>query len=513
LERHYQILRHPKKSLQIAFKSLKTPQINDALFNAFIKSVIHQVNYCAEAKNSSLMLLGVRDAAQMYEASLLWHPQAVRTYIINLLNFLDPSGRMPRQISIPKKQTEVVMDNRAFIDQGQWIISLVYKYLVYTDDFTLLDEPCTYCELIGLNRGRMLAKTSSVYQHLEEIMAFLLANLDQETNCLHTLYGDWNDAVDGLGISRDPKKEFGNGVSAMATYHLYKNLFEFSQIAQAHKKEYQAYLKMRERVLQGIMTHLIVSQGEEKRLIHGWGENRSFYVGSFQDVDLKARHSATSNAFYVISGVYQRHPEMKPHLLKAFSALDSPYGIRTFDHYFDKKDAKAVGRIVNLPPGTAENAATYLHASMFATKALAMMNEGELMFAQLIKLLPLSHQTISTSPFVMPNSYGYNRELGIDGQSMNDWYTGSANTFIKLLVDDIFGLQPQIGSGLKINPLENFPSQSATISLMIKNHLVKMRYRQEGRGHRLIKVNGETITNNLIDLSEYPKHILIEVSD
>ena len=59
-----------------------------------------------------------------------------------------------------------------------------------------------------------------------------MSNLDREdkTNCLRILFGDWNDAVDGLGKTNDNDKKFGTGVSVMASLHLYRNLGEMIEI-------------------------------------------------------------------------------------------------------------------------------------------------------------------------------------------------------------------------------------------------------------------------------------------
>ncbi len=67
--------------------------------------------------------------------------------------------------------------------------------------------------------------------HLVRIMEYLLENRDHEhTKCVLALYGDWNDALDGLGRSQDPNKEYGTGVSVMATLQVYQNLCEMLEI-------------------------------------------------------------------------------------------------------------------------------------------------------------------------------------------------------------------------------------------------------------------------------------------
>lgn len=499
--------------LKIEFEDFNDNRVDASLFNKFIHSVIRQVDYCSKAKNSSLSLLGVRDIAQMLEASLMWDKKTARKTILKVLSYIDLNGRSPRQFSSNSGNETMLMDNREFIDQGQWIISLVHKYLSYTNDKTILKEKCGYVELIGRNQARKVDVVDTVFDHLERIIDYLIKNIDPDSNCLRTLYGDWNDAVDGLGTSSLPNQEFGNGVSTMASLHLYKNLKEMSEICGLINKNCDNYLEIRERIGKGVLTNLVVTNSKgEKRLVHGYGENKSFYVGSFSDVDKKSRYSATSGAFYIISNLYKEDKSLIPSVIDSFRHLDSKYGIRTFDEYFDMKDASKVGRIVNLPKGTAENAATYIHAGMFSTKALAILNETNFVFDQIFKLIPITHENISVSSFVMPNSYGCNPDFNIDGQSMNDWYTGSSNTLLKVIVDDIFGISPQIDNKVRIKPISSIPAKRARINIEVKGHLICLSYRNENSKLRMI--NNQRFDEIVLNLDEIKSKIInIEVID
>lgn len=503
------------KDFCIEFGPLNDNKLNNSLLNQFIKNVIYQVDYGANAKNSSLMLLGIRDVFQMVEASLLWDLKSARKIILKCLNFIDPSGQSPRQFSLPSGEENPLMDNREFIDQGQWIISTIYTYLSYSNDKSILDEECKYCELIGLKSGKILNITDSVYKHLEKIINYLIKNIDEDTGCLKTLYGDWNDAIDGLGRSSNQNESFGNGVSSMASFHLYKNLIEMANITKYYSNDENKinyYLDCANRLKKSVNKHCIISKEDEKRIVHGWGENKSFFVGSFKDVDNKNRHSLTSNAFYCISGLYEDNKDIKNTILKAYECLDSKYGYKTFDEYFDR-DAYKVGRIINLPKGTAENAATYIHSVVFAIKSLFMLDEGEKAFEQIYKIIPLTHKFVSTSPFVMPNSYIYNPEIGVDGESMNDWYTGSSNTLIKTLVFDLFGLKVDLTSIVKIKPSNYFPCDDAHLTVRVKNKLLKINYQNMKQGKRKIIVNDETI-NDSFDVSKIQDEIInIQIID
>ncbi len=494
-EREYQ------NKLRVEFGEFnKRYKLNNDLFNKFLGSVIEQIDYSSSTKNSSLMLLGIRDVYQMMEVSLLWNKEVVRNKIIESLSFVDLDGRAPRQYSSIVKAGECLMDNRAFIDQGNWIISTLYKYLAFTNDFDILNEKCGYTKLVGRKQGFKINQQETVYEHLVRIMNYLINNIDSNTNCLKALYGDWNDAVDGLGQSDDPSKDFGNGVSVMATLHLYQNLHEMHEINEYLKKD-DNYLDIASKVEEGIRKNAIQKKDNEYRIVHGWANNQKFFVGSFNDVDHVSRISSTSNAFFVLSGLFDKHPEYKDTIINAAKQLDSKYGMMTFTHYFDKKNASEVGRIVNLPKGTAENGAVYIHGGMFLVRALLKMDETDFAFDQILKYIPITHDFVTTSPFTMPNSYGYNKKLNIDGESMSDWYTGSSNTLLKAIIFDMFGIKPLLGNKVEINPVNKFPSNEASISLEIKGKKVTIKHINKENAKREIFLNEKPIATSTIDFS------------
>ena len=390
-----------------------------------------------------------------------------------------------------------MMDLRKFIDQGVWILSTVYTYLSVTSDYSLLRERCGYYKL-GDDTVEYSEKQDTVLEHLLRIADYLIGNLDAKTNCLHALYGDWNDALDGLGYTDDKDKEFGTGVSVMATMQLYRNLRELSDIL-AHEKFYDekaaAYSAISEKIYAGLIRYAIDSDDcGNKKILHGWGDKRAYKVGSFCDNDGVSRDSATSNAFWVLSGLNER-TDLKEHILRAYERLDDKYGIRTFQPYFALTNEK-VGRIIRLPEGTAENAATYIHATLFAVWSLYEMGEYEKAEAQLRKILPLTHDFVSTTPFVMSNSYIYNKARGYDGESMNDWFTGSGCVLGKVLFFCVFGLRADL-DGVTIKPAVSTFFQRVQTSLKIKGGTLTVIYVNAGKKKREFKINGKEILTEM----------------
>ncbi len=481
------------KSLGIHFSGLNGALTNrDETFNNFIYNVIRQVEFCARAKNYAGPFIGIRDIFQQVEAAIAWIPEYCRAKMIEALNFIGENGRAPRQYSYPaNKKVAPQMDLRPFIDQGVWIISTVYTYLAYTDDFTILDEECGYYKFEG-DTVLLCDKRNSVLEHLITITDYLISNLDETTGCLKALYGDWNDALDGLGKTKKAGQEFGNGVSVMASLQLYKNLGEMANILHQISKypeKGKRYTLQREQLKNSLIQNAIVSNGHERKILHGWGDDKSFFVGSYHDNDGESRDGLTANAYWILSGLYKAYDEILPDILKAYERLDSKYGLKTFEPYFSAANDK-VGRINRLPKGTAENGATYIHATLFAIWSLFEIGESQKAWEQIYKILPITHDFISTTPFVMPNSYIYNKENGFDGESMNDWFTGSGCVLIKVLIGGVFGVQPSL-DGIRIRTASYMPCKDAKISLNIKGVSIDLLYQNRNNGYREYVVNNQ----------------------
>ncbi|MFH0880200.1 MAG: hypothetical protein V2A34_10850, partial [Lentisphaerota bacterium] len=490
-----------------------------AVFNNFFEHLKKQVEFCALLKGyiqlSENSLIGIRDVFQALEAMLFWRPDAARKKILEALDYTSPDGRCFRQYSLPSKTGHVGrMDLRPFIDQGAWVIGCIATYLRVTGDWEFLKELCGYHRIVDEKAGRVVKddQSDSVLDHLIKIMDFLLLHRDhQKTHCVLALYGDWNDALDGLGISQDPSKPFGAGVSVMATLQVYQNISDMVEILKRiNAREYgprvEEYLDAQEEIQAGLNRYAVVQNEKgEKRILHGWGDKRSYLVGSYYDPDGKARDGLTSNAFWILSGLHDRDPGLREAILSSLKRLDSKYGFKTFEPAFPP-NTQGVGRIGKLPPGTAENGATYIHATAFAVMALFRIGCPELAWEQLGKILPFTdlHDKLSHSPFVMPNSYGYNPEKGIDGQNMNDWQTGSSNVTMKLLIRFVFGYEPEL-DGVWIQPSAWLPFNAFDFRIRARSCDVRLLLENKGRGRRQFTVNGQSrpgVRDEIMDLEK-----------
>ena len=100
------------------------------------------------------------------------------------------------------------------------------------------------------------------------------------------------------------------------------------------------------------------------------------------------------------------------------------------------------------------------------------------------------HENLSHSPFVMPNSYGFNEAKFIDGQNMNDWQTGSSNVLLKILVRYVFGFEPAV-DGAWIQPAAWSPLKAFEFSTRFRDCDVNIAFEAAGRKSRSFMVDGE----------------------
>ena len=145
-----------------------------------------------------------------------------------------------------------------------------------------------------------------------------------------------------------------------------------------------------------------------------------------------------------------------------------------------------------MPKGTAENAATYIHGTCFAIDSLLILHNEKEAFRQMYKILPISHEFVSSTPFIMPNSYLYNEEIGCDGESMNDWFTGSSSTLFKLMVKDVFGINVKLDS-IDIKTAASIPYDKASLSIKICGKNIKILHIYDDTNKRRIILNNKEL--------------------
>ena len=492
--------------MAIKFGKLNQMNVNNELLNKFLRTVQHSVNFCANNHDWTGDNQGTRDVYQQLEAYIPYDPVGARENIILYFNYFFDNGRTPRAFCMPKTPwSDVVYDPDEYVDQGLWVISCVYNYLCFTDDYSILDELCTYYTISDDEKsGTRSTEKFTILDHLLRIMDYFISNLDEEYEsfCLRILKGDWNDAINGLGKSLDGKK-YGSGVSVMATAQLYENFNQMYEILKhigGYDDVCDRYMECQRKLVAGLKKHAIVGEKGDEQIVHGWGDKISYKVAGLCDEDGKRRHGLISTAFWGISGLIRETPELKGAMTRTYEALDSKYGFKAFDHPFTP-DMKGVGRLNMVLPGTGENACAYIHAGVFANMSLFTIGESEWAWKQVEKILPFTHKTFNATPFVMCNQYTSNEEYNLDGDTLFEWTTGSNPTMLRTFYKYGFGIAPDT-EFLRIAPAKVQPSDEASVYVTFLGKKVTLNYTNEGNGERRFFVDGKQVESGYDELSD-----------
>jgi hypothetical protein len=472
----------------------KFSEIDDQVFFPFLITLQHQVAVCSKIKGymqlTQRSLVGIRDVFQALEAYLYFAPEKSKEKILEALGYTCLSGRCLRQY-LPGS---LIADTREFIDQGLWVIKTIVEYVKVTGDQSILSEEVGYHKIVEDNPYIGTVRPTETYEtallHLFRILEYLIKNINPKTQLLMALYGDWNDALDGLGFTNKKGKQFGTGTTVMGSLQLYQNckdmleLLHFLELEETHKDEIALCQDARDRLYSGLVDNAIQGSGNAIRVVHGFGDDAKYTVGGPEDPDGASRYSLTSNAYWIISGIHQDAKmkeglDLLPSIVSAYEQLDDKYGLRTFDPAFARGTEHWFGRIPRLPVGTAENGATYNHATLFGIWSLFQAGQSKAAWKQLEKLLPFTatHNNYNLTPFVIPNSYIHNMEKGLDGESMNDWQTGSSNVLLKILIWYVFGFRPELDH-LRIQPDPRSPLTQFSYSGTYQNKKIIMSYQK-----------------------------------
>ena len=499
----YQDINHPIRSnLKFEVEKISGAPFSAKVLTEFLRKVQYQVNICALGKDLyGGGEIGFRDVCQQVEQSLIWNAEDSRKKLLFVLEHMFPDGRAPRSFSVPTPGVISKMDLSNYIDMGIWMINAMDFYLRYTGDFAILQEEVGYYEIVDENASAIKYSDlrDSALSHLVRIADRLVRNIVPETGCVRMLYADWNDSIDTLGKPLDPGKKFGDGVSVMATLQAYENFVVLIRILKrvgGFDEKIAEYQTAMETIRKGFFQNAVQEKDGERRVLHGWGDRKSFNVGSFCDPDGKSRVSVTSVAFFALSGLYD--PSYEKDIVKACERLDGKYGLRTFDEPFGE-DSGNIGRIGKLPAGTGENAATYVHGALFCVHALFTIGLETLATEQIQKLLPISYNWVDKTPYIMQNSYCYNPRINVDGTAANDWFTGSGALVMKIFITDLFGIQPQ-DDELVLHPAKQSILEKFRVEFVVHGKTVRLF--AEKTGKQSFTVNGSEREGNRVPYAD-----------
>lgn len=372
--------------------------------------------------------IGFRDQLQDCLALLWTDPERVREHILYCAERQYIEGDVMHWWHSPAFGVRTrITDDRLFLPY------VTCEYIAHTGDVSILEEKCDY--LIGaplddlqearLEHGQYAGVRESLLLHIQR--AIDSAMVTGEHGLLLIGSGDWNDALNGIGMR-------GRGESVWLTQFAVAVIDRFCEyIDDESAKRYKRAAQKLRKALENAYF-----DGKWARAFTDGGE----WLGTKRSKACKT--DLLCQSWAVIAGIgtsEQRESAMKA----AKTLVDEKCGaVRLFNPPFD--GSKRYGYISSYPQGVRENGGQYTHAAVWYL--LACCKAGDKKEAnRVLKILnPVARCTdfeknkaYKAEPYVLAGDVYTNKDN--EGRAGWTWYTGSAAWLYKVITEEMLGIK------------------------------------------------------------------------
>lgn len=375
--------------------------------------------------------VGYRDIMQDLLGVCDFESPYVRSQLLQALRYQYPDGRAVRQY---EKFAGGGHDLRMYQDSVAWIPDILVKYVKETGDVAFLDEVVPFLD--GKTLQPSETEQGSVYDHACRAVRSLYRDTGFHGLC-SIGYGDWNDALSGIGGEKGVSVwlscacVYAAGLMAELAEHLGRDedSREFREIAET-------------------MTTRINEHAWDGRWYIYAINGEGMPIGS--DSSEEGKIHLNVNTWALFTGVAAAAGRQQQ-VWEAIEQLATPIGHRLLMPPYTQPSRDQVGRIADQMPGMFENGSIYTHGEAFYLYALACGCQGDKWYEEMLKTLPsnLLPDMVTGPPhqqsnfFVGPDHANY-------GANLFSNFTGSLAWYRKG-IEKIIGVIPEF-AGLRINP-------------------------------------------------------------
>lgn len=411
--------------------------------------------------------VGFRDQLQDCLALLWSDPARVREHILLCAERQYVEGDVMHWWHAPAFGVRTrITDDRLFLPY------VVCEYVAHTGDESILGEKCAYLggapleELTEarLEHGKYSGVEESLLLHMQRAIDSAMST--GEHGLLLIGSGDWNDALNGIGLR-------GRGESVWLTMFAVNVIEKFCAYIDADSaKRYRAVVAKLKRALRKAYV-----DGRWARAFTDDGEWLG--VKSSQ----ACRTDLICQCWAVIAGIGDEE-ERKSAMLAARSLVDAEAGaIKLFSPPFNGK--KRYGYISSYPEGVRENGGQYTHAAVWYLLACCIAGDREEANAALRLLNPTErckdadkNAAYKGEPYVLAGDVYTNRDnVGRAGWT---WYTGSAAWLYKVIIEEMFGVRKR-GETLEFSAPVYDGADRAELKYSYKGTLYRIKFERTGR--------------------------------
>jgi cyclic beta-1,2-glucan synthetase len=379
---------------------------------------------------------GFRDQLQDSMAIMHIEPTLVRDYILLCASRQFREGDVQHWWHPPAGRGVRTRCSDDFL----WLPFTTAKYVIYTGDAEILEEPVHFLEGRLLNPGEesyydLPARSGQSANLYEHCVRAIKHGLQFGRNGIPLMgSGDWNDGMDKVGIE-------GKGESIWLGFFLYRVLMQFNKIARLRNDLSFSQLCMEEA---GKLKDNINKNGWDGE----WYRRAYFDDGSVLGSagNQECQIDSIAQSWSVISGAGEPNRSAQAlefadkRLVRNELSL-----IQLLAPPFDKSNLNP-GYIKGYVPGVRENGGQYTHAAVWMVMAFATIGNYKRAWELFEMINPVNHGktkeeigVYKAEPYVVAaDVYAVSSFSGRGGWT---WYTGSAGWMYQLIIESLLGIR------------------------------------------------------------------------
>lgn len=417
---------------------------------------------------------GFRDGLQDAFGLAMLEPERAREMILRLVSFQFLDGAASHRA--PRVPLTVEPSEKS--DMPLWISLALLQYIRETGDTSLITEKAPFAD----------GPEAPLLEHIRVGLERSLNDTGRHgLPLIH--YGDWNDALDGLGGE-------GRGESVFLGQFLAYSLKNGAVLAElADESSLAEQWKKKAEELVGILNNQCWDKDRFVRALHddgtviGCSKNREGSIYLNPQVWAVIADLAPRERQEICMDTVERE-------------LDTPIGIRCLAPPYSSYDPH-VGLISCFPPGVKENGAVFSQAMAFCLVAELMLKRAEKAWEIFCKANPVlrsrQHPEYSVEPYVY-SQFVAGPETNLHGQGFHHWLTSTCSWMQYAVVNWMLGARADL-DGLILDPCIpphwkefNFTRlyRQSTLNIEVKNP------KGLSQGVKKVLMDGKPIAGNKI---------------
>lgn len=451
----------------------------DRFYNIWSKyQARNQARFCR-----ALDKVGFRDVLQDIMGVADFEPVYARRALLRTLRFQSADGRGVRQYCLFPGAGH---DLRMYMDSSSWIVDTLVTYLKETGDFGLLEEQVAYFDMQRQEPDE--SNRGTVYEHALRAVRSLITSTGFHGLC-RIGYGDWNDALSGIGGEK--------GVSVWLSCACVRAARQIAELADRTGRDADA------REMRDAADALTQRINE-----HAWDGEWYIYAINGEGKPIGSRTNPEGrihlnvNTWALFSGV-ARAAGREEQVWKSLEQLATPFGHVLLSPSYTAASRADVGRIADQKPGMFENGSIYTHGEAFYLYALVNSGNGDRCYKELIRTLPSAlPQDIITGPRHQLSNFTVGPDHPNFGSQLFSNFTGSV-PWLRKVIERLLGVVPAFDA-LAIAPNPPRSWNEYEVRKVWRGRDVRVRFRREsGQGCR-ISMRGRVYEGHvpLADLTE-----------